>query len=162
MNGAIRVEQVRVIDELNNKLGIMPTGDAIAIARERNLDLVEVSPTGEPPVCRIMDFGKWLYEQKRKVRLQQKKQHTTVSKEIRLRPEIDLHDLNIKINKSKELIEKGHRVQFTMLFRGREMMHIDQGYTVMNQIVETLAELAKVDRQPKMAGRRMIMVVLPK
>jgi len=131
-------------------------------AKEVGLDLVEVSPTAEPPVCRIMDHGKWLYEQKRKTKLSQKKQHTITLKEIRLRPKIDEHDLIIKVNHACKFLEKGHKVQFTMLFRGREMMHVDHGYSIMEQVLETVEEKAKVERPAKMMGRRMTMVVAPR
>ena len=126
------------------------------------MDLVEVSPTASPPVCRIMDYGKWLYQQKRKEKLSHKKQHTVVLKEIRLRPKIDDHDREIKVNHAEKFLEKGYKVQFTMLFRGREMMYIDQGYEIMNEILETLEPVAKLEREPVKLGRRMTMVVLPK
>ena len=129
------------------------------MARERGLDLVEVSPTAEPPVCRIMDFGKWLYEQKRKNKQSNKKQHTVVLKEIRLRPKIDQHDLQIKVNHAIKFIEKGHKVQFTMLFRGREMMFVNRGYEIMKEVLETMEECSKLERAAKMLGRRMTMVV---
>lgn len=129
------------------------------MARDKGLDLVEVSPTAEPPVCRIMDFGKWLYEQKRKNKQSHKKQHTVVLKEIRLRPKIDQHDLKIKVNHAIKFIEKGHKVQFTMLFRGREMMFVNRGYEIMEEVLATMEECAKLERAAKMLGRRMTMVV---
>ncbi len=131
------------------------------MAREAGLDLVEVAPNSDPPVCRIMDYGKFLYEQKRKDKLSQKKQHIVVLKEIRLRPKIDQHDCDIKVNHAKKFLEKGNKVQFTMLFRGREMTHIDHGYELMEGIVETLGEIAKIDRPALMQGRRMTMVLSP-
>ena len=140
----------------------MDTRDALSKAKEASLDLVEVSPKAEPPVCRIMDFGKWLYEEKRKNKLNQKKQHVVVLKEIRLRPKIDDHDREIKINHAKKFLEKGHKVQFTMLFRGREMIYVDHGYEIMQEILETMAEVAKIEREAKKMGRRMTMVVAPK
>lgn len=143
-------------------MGIIDTRDALSKAREASLDLVEVSPNAEPPVCRIMDFGKWLYEQKRKNKQNQKKQHVVVLKEIRLRPKIDDHDRDIKIDHAKKFLEKGHKVQFTMLFRGREMIYVDQGYEIMQEILETMAEVAKIEREAKKMGRRMTMVVAPK
>ena len=162
MNDRIRVSPVRLIDEDNNQLGILDTYDALGRAREKGLDLVEVSPDAEPPVCRIMDFGKWLYEQKRKNKLSHKKQHAVVLKEIRLRPKIDIHDRDIKVNHACKFLEKGNKVQFTMLFRGREMTHIDHGYSIMEEILLTLEEHAKIERPAKMLGRRMTMVVGPK
>ncbi len=125
------------------------------------LDLVEVSPFAEPPVCRIMNYGKWLYEQKRKVKKGQKKQYITVLKEIRLRPKIDNHDREIKINHARKFLEKGHKVQFTMLFRGREMIHLDHGLEIMEEILAMLEDVARLERGAKRVGRRMTMVVTP-
>jgi len=159
INDSIRVTPVRLIDDNNNQLGIIETHKGIAMAREKGMDLVEVSPTAEPPVCRIMDFGKWVYEQKRKNKQSHKKQHTVVLKEIRLRPKIDQHDLKIKVNHAIKFIEKGHKVQFTMLFRGREMMFVNRGYEIMEEVLATMEECAKLERAAKMLGRRMTMVV---
>lgn len=159
INDSIRISPIRLIDDNNNQLGIVETHKGIAMAREKGLDLVEVSPTAEPPVCRIMDFGKWLYEQKRKNKQSHKKQHTVVLKEIRLRPKIDQHDLQIKVNHAIKFIEKGHKVQFTMLFRGREMMFVNQGYEIMDEVLATMEGCAKLERAAKMLGRRMTMVV---
>jgi translation initiation factor IF-3 len=159
INDSIRVTPVRLIDDNNNQLGIIETHKGIAMARDKGMDLVEVSPTAEPPVCRIMDFGKWVYEQKRKNKQSHKKQHTVVLKEIRLRPKIDQHDLLIKVNHAIKFIEKGHKVQFTMLFRGREMMFVNRGYEIMEEVLATMEECAKLERAAKMLGRRMTMVV---
>ena len=151
-----------MIDDAGNQAGVVATYDALSKAREAGLDLVEVSPNAEPPVCRIMDFGKWLYEQKRKNKQSHKKQHVVVLKEIRLRPKIDDHDRNIKVNHAHKFIEKGHKVQFTMLFRGREMMHVERGYEIMDEINTQLEDLSVVIERPaKMMGRRMTMVVGP-
>jgi translation initiation factor IF-3 len=162
INEKIRISPIRLIDEENNQVGVVDTQEGLARAREAGLDLVEVSPQSTPPVCRIMDYGKWLYEQKRKERLAAKKQHAVTLKEIRLRPEIDMHDRNIKVNHAKEFLEKGHKVQFTMMFKGREMMHQDQGYSIMNEIITTLETVAKVERPSKMLGRRITLVLIPK
>jgi translation initiation factor IF-3 len=159
INDSIRVTPVRLIDDNNNQLGIIETHKGITMARDKGMDLVEVSPTAEPPVCRIMDFGKWVYEQKRKNKQSHKKQHTVVLKEIRLRPKIDQHDLQIKVNHAIKFIEKGHKVQFTMLFRGREMMFVNRGYEIMEEVLATMEECAKLERAAKMLGRRMTMVV---
>jgi len=109
-----------------------------------------------------MDFGKWLYEQKRKAKQNVKKQHTVTLKEIRLRPKIDDHDRQIKIDHAIKFLEKGHKVQFTMLFRGREMIYVDHGFEMMTEILETLDEVAKMEREPKKLGRRMTMIVTPR
>ncbi len=134
------------------------------MAREAGLDLVEVAPTSEPPVCRIMDYGKWQYQQKRKIREAHKRHqhHTTTLKEIRLRPETDKHDLNIKLNHAREFLEKGHKVQFTMFFRGRQMLHREQGYGIYENITELLQDVAKIERPSKMSGRRMTLLLVPK
>ena len=152
---------MRLIDENNNQVGLIDVKDAQFKAHNLGLDLVEVSPNAEPPVCRIMDYGKHLYEQKRKTKLSQKKQHVVSLKEIRLRPKIDDHDRDIKINRAAKFLDKGHKVQFTMLFRGREMMHVDRGREIMDEVTEVLAEKGKVERRPVMLGRRMTMVVSP-
>lgn len=137
---------------------------ALGKAREAGLDLVEVAPNSEPPVCRIMDYGKWLYEQKRRVRESHKKSHyhATTLKEIRLRPETDKHDLDIKLNHAREFLEKGHKVQFTMFFRGRQMLHQDRGYEMLNSIVESMENMAKVERPSRMAHKRMTLLLVPK
>jgi translation initiation factor IF-3 len=162
LNEGIRISPIRLVDETNSQVGIVETHVAISRAREAGLDLVEVSPNADPPVCRIMDYGKWLYQQKRKEKQSHKKQHTIVLKEIRLRPKIDDHDRQIKINHALKFLEKGYKVQFTILFRGREMMHIDHGQEMMNEILQTLEPVAKLEREPKRLSRRMTMIVAPK
>ena len=151
-----------MIDSENNQVGIVDIDTALNMAKEASLDLVEIVPSSEPPVCRIMDFGKFLYEQKQKEKKSHKKQHNVVVKEIRLRPKIDKHDLDTKLAHARKFIEKGNRVQFTMLFRGREMLHVEQGREIMAQIVELMEDTVKIDRHPNMMGRRMIMTVVPK
>lgn len=145
-------------------MGIINTFEAINRAREIGLDLVEVAPQSDPPVCRIMDYGKWQYQQKRKLREAHKKNlhHSTTLKGIRLRPETDRHDLDIKLKHAREFFEKGHKVQFTMFFRGRQMLHRDKGYTMLEQIARELEELAKVEQPAKMTGRRMLMLLVPR
>ncbi len=137
---------------------------AMGKARDAGLDLVEVSPESAPPVCRIMDYGKWLYEQKRKFRESRKKtQHYTgVLKEIRLRPETDKHDVEIKTKHAREFLQKGHKVQFTMMFRGRQVLHQDMGHQVLNQIIEAMQDVGKVEQPSTMANRRMILLIVPK
>lgn len=134
------------------------------MAFEAGMDLVEVAPTSEPPVCRLMDYGKWLYEQKRKVRMSHKKsQHNaSVLKEIRLRPETDKHDLKIKIKHGHEFLEKGNKVQFTLFFRGRQFLHREKGFEILDEIVESLQDVAKVEQAPRIAGKRITLLVVPK
>jgi len=145
-------------------VGIIEKFRALGLAREAGLDLVEVAPTSDPPVCRIMDYGKWLYEEKRKYRESRKKSvhHTATLKEIRLRPETDKHDLDIKLKHARDFLGKGHKVQFTMFFRGRQMLHQDKGYKILSDIATSMEGLAKVERPSRMAHRRMTLVLVPK
>jgi len=161
INERIRVSSVRLIDENNQQIGVVDVTEALERAREADLDLVEVSPTASPPVCRIMDYGKHLYEQKRKIKQNLKKQHTVVLKEIRLRPKTDGHDRDIKMKKAEQFLEKGHKVQFTMLFRGREMMYRERAHETMDYIVQALQDKAVIERPPILLGRRMTMVMAP-
>lgn len=142
----------------------MDTDDALERAREVGLDLVEVAPTSDPPVCRIMDYGKWLYEQKRKTRDAHKKhqRHSATLKEIRLRPETDKHDLDMKLKHGREFLQKGHKLQFTMFFRGRQMLHRDRGFAVLEEITASLQDLAKIERPARMSNRRMTLLLVPK
>ena len=145
-------------------MGVVPKYEAMNRAREVGLDLVEVAPTSDPPVCRIMDYGKWQYEQKRKIREAHKKSahHNATLKEIRLRPETDKHDLDIKLKHSREFLEKGHKVQFTMFFRGRQMLHREKGYEILEEITELMQDLAKIERPARMTGRRMTLLLVPR
>lgn len=164
VNGGVKADTIRLIDEEDNQVGVVRKDDVLARAREVGLDLVEVAPTSDPPVCRIMDYGKWLYQQKRRMRDSHKKSqhHVATLKEIRLRPETDTHDLEIKVNHAREFLEKGHKVQFTVMFRGRQMLHKEHGYDLLTQVTETLGDLAKVERPSMMSGRRMTLLVVAK
>jgi translation initiation factor IF-3 len=164
INGGIRADKVRLVDDANNQVGVVSRDEALSRAQEAGMDLVEVSPNSDPPVCRIMDYGKWLYQQKRRIREAHKKtQHPVATlKEIRLRPETERHDLEIKVRHAREFLEKGHRVQFSVLFRGRQMLHKEQGYDILNQVTETLAEIAKIERPSVLTGRRMTLLLVPK
>jgi translation initiation factor IF-3 len=155
---------IRLIDEANSQVGIVQRNLALDKAREAELDLVEVSPTSEPPVCRIMDYGKWLYEQKRKIRESHKKSqhHSAVLKEIRLRPETDKHDIGIKVNHAREFLQKGYKVQFTLFFRGRQMLHQEKGHEIFNQISESLQELSKIEQAGRIMNKRMTLLLVPK
>ena len=161
MNERIRVSEVRLIDQENQQLGIVPTTQAMTTAREAGLDLVEVAPTSEPPVCRIMDFGKWKYEQKKRDHKAKQKQHHVVLKEVRLRPKIDEHDRMTKLRKARGFLEKGGKVQFTMLFRGREMAHLDIAINIFKEIEKSLENIGKVEVMPRRLGRRMTMIMAP-
>jgi translation initiation factor IF-3 len=149
------------VDEQNEQVGIVETDDARQRARDAGLDLVEVAPNSKPPVCRIMDYGKWKYAQRKKE--QKAKSHAKQAeiKGVRLRPKIDDHDLHTKLKKARDFLGDGNKVQFTMLFRGREMAHRDLGQQQMNEICDELGDVAKVEAAPKMMGRRMTMLLTP-
>ncbi|MCK6455351.1 MAG: translation initiation factor IF-3 [Phycisphaerae bacterium] len=146
-----------MIDENGEQAGVVSTDDALRRARDAGLDLVEVSPNDRPPVCKIMDYGKFKYSQSK---LKQK-HHEQRLKELRLRPRTDEHDRDIKIEHARKFLEHGDRVQFTMMFKGRERFHQEIGQEAFNYILQVLGELAKVERPPKMEGRRMTMVLVP-
>jgi translation initiation factor IF-3 len=162
INDQIRISPVRLIDEDNEQIGVIELDDAQRRAKDAGLDLVEVSGASRPPVCRIMDYGKWKYQQKKKEQKARSHSKQSELKEVRLRPKIDDHDLLIKTNKAKQFLTEGDKVQFTMQFRGREMAHRDLGFNTLREISETLAEISKVETMPRMAaGRRMTMVLVP-
>lgn len=154
----IRVPQVRVVDSEGEQLGIMPVAEALEAASDRGLDLVEVAPNASPPVCRIMDYGKFKYERKKRQK-HATAAHVVVLKEIRLRPKTDAHDREIKLNHARDFLEEGNKVQFTMLFRGRERVHRERAAEIFRSILEELGDTVKVERHPAMEGRRMTMVV---
>lgn len=161
INGQIRISPVRLIDENDEQVGLTELDEAQARAKDAGLDLVEVAPQAKPPVCRIMDYGKWKYAQKKKE--QKAKAHAKQSelKGMRLRPNIDEHDLNIKVNKAREFLEDGDKCQFTMLFRGRQMAHQGLALSNMRKIAASLEDIAQVEQQPRMQGRRATMVLAP-
>jgi translation initiation factor IF-3 len=164
INGGIKSPSVRLIDGNNNQVGIVDIASAMTMANDAGMDLVEVSPNSAPPVCRLMDYGKWLYEQKRKVRDAHKKnvRHVSTLKEIRLRPETDKRDIEIKVAHGREFLEKGHKVQFILFFRGRQMLHREQGYEVLEQIAQSLDDVAKVEQSARMTGRRLSIMLVSK
>ncbi|MBN1514015.1 MAG: translation initiation factor IF-3 [Phycisphaerae bacterium] len=159
INEQIRISPVRLIDDNNVQVGVVPTSEAQQRAREAGLDLVEVSPMERPPVCRIMDYGRYKYQLKKKQKDRGPREQ--MLKEVRLRPKTDDHDREIKINRAKKFLEEGSKVQFTMLFRGRERAHLDIGMVMFRTILEQFGEEVKVERPPKMENRRMTMVVGP-
>lgn len=153
---------MRVIDTDGSQIGILPTREAVEKAYEKGLDLVEVSPNAKPPVCRILDFGKYKYEQSKKAKAAKKKQHTVQLKEMRYRPKIEEHDYNFKTRHVKEFLLQGFKVKVFVEFRGREMAHIEFGKKIMERLQEDLSEVAVVEQRPKMEGRNLIMIVMPK
>ncbi|HYC78207.1 MAG TPA: translation initiation factor IF-3 [Planctomycetota bacterium] len=161
VNLQIRVPEVRVIGADNEQLGVMSTDQARGLARERLLDLVEISPTAVPPVCKIMDFGKFKYEQKKKENESRKKQHQMQLKELRLRTRTGDHDVDVKLKKAREFLLEGDKVSFYVMFRGREVVHPEIGHGLLGRCVTELADIAKVERPARLEGKRMTMVLTP-
>jgi translation initiation factor IF-3 len=153
---------VRVIDENGENRGVITTEEALDLAVEANLDLVEVSPNVSPPVCKIMDFGKFKYQEQKKANVARKKQKVIEIKEIKMRPGIDTHDYDVKMRSIERFLKEGDKVKVTLRFRGRELAHQDRGHMVLTRIREDLVELAKVEQFPKMEGRMLTMVMAPK
>ena len=156
----IRISPVRVIDQDKTQLGVIPTAEALTLARQSGLDLVEVSPTERPPVCRIMDYGKFKYERKKRQKAGAGG-HVVVLKEIRLRPKTDAHDRQIKLERAKAFLGEGNKVQFTMLFKGRERFNREFAVDILQNILKEFGDTIKVERAPTMEGRRMTMMISP-
>ena len=162
INEQIRDREIRLIGEDGEQLGIMSAREAMKIAQEAELDLVKIAPAAKPPVCKIIDYGKYKYEQARKEKEAKTKQKTVEVKEVRLSPNIDTNDLNTKINNAKKFISKGNKVKVTLRFRGREMAHVQQSKHILDDFAETLADVAVVEKPAKMEGRAMSMVLAEK
>jgi translation initiation factor IF-3 len=162
VNREIRVREVRAIGPEGEQLGILPTADALKKAQEGGYDLVEVAPTSQPPVCRIMDYGKYKYELSKKDHQSRRHQKSTQVKEIKLRPRTDKHDLEIKVRQIKEFLAEGNKTKVTVTFRGREMANQELGRAVMTSVVEQVTEAGTIEYQPRMEGRSLIMIVAPK
>lgn len=162
VNEDINCQTVRLIDADGEQVGVVHIREALEMAEEVGLDLVEISPTAEPPVCKIMDFGKFKFETQKRKAEQRKKTKVIEIKEIKLRPNIDDNDYNIKMRNLKRFIEEGNKVKVTLRFRGRELAHQDLGMALLNRVREQFAELVKVEQFPKMEGRQMTMVMAPK
>ena len=157
INEQIRDREIRLIGEDGEQLGIMSAREAMKIAREAELDLVKIAPAAKPPVCKIIDYGKYKYEQARKEKEAKKKQKTVEVKEVRLSPNIDTNDLNTKINNAKKFISKGNKVKVTLRFRGREMAHISSSAHVLDDFAKMLEDIAQVSKAAKLEGRNMTM-----
>jgi translation initiation factor IF-3 len=162
INDRIRIPQIRVIDADGSQLGIMTNTDALALAQEKGLDLVEISPTARPPVCKIMDYGKFKYEESKQARKARKNQHVMTIKEIKLRPKIDEHDYNFKVNHAREFLTHRDKVKFTVMFRGREMVHMELGKRILDNAVKELADIGLVEVPAKVEGRTMTLYMVPK
>lgn len=161
INHLIRVPQVRLIDAEGEQAGVVTADRAREMAREAGLDLVEISPTADPPVCRIMDYGKFKYEQKKKANESKKRQHTFQVKEVRVRPKTGDHDIDVKVKAARKFLEHGDKVQVTVLFRGREIVHSTIGIEILNEIATSLQDISKVERPPRMENKRMHMILTP-
>jgi translation initiation factor IF-3 len=161
VNERIRIREVRLIDEEGQQIGIIPTRDAMEMARSKGLDLVEVAPNAVPPVCRIMDYGKFRYEQSRKERESRRNQHVIELKEVRIRPKIDDHDLETKGRQAAKFLDAGDKVKMTVLFRGREMAHPDIGKALLDQLADILRPHGTIEQTPRLEGRTMTMMLNP-
>lgn len=161
INDAIRARQLRVIDDEGEQLGILSLDDALRIADERGLDLVEVSPNAEPPVCRIMDYGKYKYQASKRAAEAKKKTAKVELKEVKMRPKTEEHDYNFKLKNARRFLEDGNKVKVTIMFRGREVTHPEFGRRLLEKVVVDVQDIATVEATPKMAGRFMSMVIGP-
>lgn len=161
INERIRVPQVRLIDENGGQVGVVSTFEALQMARERGLDLMEVSPNASPPVCKITDYGKFKYEKKKKEHQAKKKQTVIKVKEVQLRPQTEEHDLEYKFRNIRQFLEEGDKAKITIMFRGREVAYSDQGYKIMRGLVDKLKDIAIVEAPAKLEGKKMIMILAP-
>ena len=162
INEQIRDKEVRVIGEEGQQLGIMSSRDAMKLAKDAGLDLVKIAPTAKPPVCKIVDYGKFRYEQARREKEAKKKQKVIEVKEIRMSPNIDTNDLNTKVSAARKFLEKGNRVKITLRFRGREMAHMATSKHILDDFAQALSDIAVVEKMPKVEGRSMIMFLTVK
>lgn len=162
INEEIHIREVRVTSAEGEQLGIMLTRDALRMAEEQHLDLVEVAPKAKPPVCRIMDFGKFRYEQQKREKEAKKKQKTISIKEVKLRPNIDEHDFNVKLKNALRFVEEGNKVKVTIMFRGRELSHPELGRAVLDRVAERMSALVTIERGAKLEGKNMTMILSPK
>lgn len=159
VNDKIVADEIRVIDADGEMKGVMSVEAALALAENSGLDLVEVSPGAKPPVCKVLDYGKYKYEQQKKANEARKKQKTIDVKEVKIRPGIEQHDYDVKMRNARKFLEKGDKVKVTMRFRGREMAHQDIGMNLLKKMQEELSDISKTDLEPKLEGRQMIMVL---
>jgi translation initiation factor IF-3 len=162
INEEIRVREVRLIDSEGAQLGIYTSRDALRLAEEKQLDLVEISPAAKPPVCKIMDFGKYKYEQSKREKEAKKKQKIISVKEVKLRPNIEDHDFEVKAKNATRFLKDGDKVKATIIFRGREIVHTQLGQKLLKRLAEHVQEFSLVERQPKLEGKNMIMILSPK
>jgi len=161
INKAIRASEIRLIDQNGEMIGVMSVDEAIVLAERAGLDLVEVSPNATPPVCKILDYGKYKYEQQKKAHEAKKNQRVIHIKEVKLRPNIDKHDFEIKMRQVSQFLDAGDKVKVTLRFRGREMAHQELGMRLLDRVKETLADKIRIEHQPSFEGRQVVMVVAP-
>jgi translation initiation factor IF-3 len=162
INERIRVPQVRLIDTTGEQIGVVPTREALRMAIEKGYDLVEISPTAKPPVCKIMDYGKYKYELNKKAKSAKKKQHVIQMKEMRLRPKIEEHDYQFKLKHIQEFLKEGNKVKVFVEFRGREMAHQELGHKIIQRLEEDLKDLGIIEQKAKMEGRNLSLTFMPK
>jgi translation initiation factor IF-3 len=162
LNHRIRVPEVRVIDSEGNQLGVLETRVALMMAHEQGMDLVEIAPTAQPPVCRILDYGKYKYDQSKKTKEAKKKAHTVDVKGIRMRYGTEAHDLDYRVKDARRFLEEGNKVQVTLIFRGRETTHPEIGRAQLEKLTQAVSDVAVVERPPVMEGRRMTVLLAPK
>ena len=162
VNGEIRSESIRLVDQNGNMIGVVQVGEGMRMAEAAGLDLVEISPTAKPPVCKVLDYGKYKYEAQKKAHDARKKQKVIQIKEIKLRPTIDKHDLDIKIRNVLGFLDEGDKVRITLRFRGREMAHQDLGMELLRRVEADVVELGKIESFPQLEGRQMVMMISPK
>jgi translation initiation factor IF-3 len=161
INERIRAREVLLVGENGERLGVLPIAQALEMARDADLDLVEVAPNANPPVCRLLDYGKFKYEQAKKERESKKGQHASVLREIRMRPKIDSHDLEMKARNAEKFLKGGDKVKVTVMFRGREMVHPEIGRALLEQIAEKLKDVSVIERSPNMEGRFLSTILAP-
>ncbi len=162
INEGIDTPNIQLIDATGTNVGVVAIADALARAAEAGLDLVEISPNSEPPVCKILDFGKYKYQAQKKAAEARKKQRTVEIKEIKMRPNIDIHDYEVKMRSIVRFFEEGDKVKVTLRFRGREMAHMDLGAKLLDRVKQDTVALAKVESEPRLEGRQMVMVLAPR
>lgn len=162
INEDIRDREVRLIDEDGSQLGIVPAKDALRMARDKNLDLVKIAPQAKPPVCKIMNYSKYRFDQIKREKEAKKKQKVVEVKEVRLTPNIEEHDMNTKLKSAIKFLEKGDKVKISVRFRGRELSRTEIGRVVLDQFAKGIAEVGEIDKAPKMEGRSMVMFITPK
>ena len=162
VNNSIAVSEVRLIDENGKQCGVVNIAKALDMALNADLDLVEIVPNSSPPVCKILNFGKYRYDRERQKKINKKKQHIVNVKEIRLRPNTDKHDLEIKLNKAQKFLLKGDKLKVTIMFRGREFLRQEIGYNLLNDVKNALSDISVVDKEPNLQGRRISLILSPK